>query len=145
MVGHPAPSLFKISVGTSDPHECSFRRVASRIAGVEQDALSAVFDQRSISPVFLHSGRLAEAVIEEGNLRLRSRRLSSEWLRSPRIRRGSEVLQNSKLSGTRLSFLSSTECVVTLVILRPGKLIKPPLNLRVKRPSHLMHPAAKAE
>src|SRR6185437_12212599 len=41
------------------------------IAGVKQDALAAVLDERSESPVFLQRRGLAKGVIQDGDLRLR--------------------------------------------------------------------------
>src|SRR2546421_6360 len=39
-------------------------------AGVEKDALTTIFNERGVSPVLLHGGRLAEGVVENGDLRL---------------------------------------------------------------------------
>jgi hypothetical protein len=39
------------------------------IARIEKNALSAVFDQRSISPIPLHLWRLTEGVIQNGDLK----------------------------------------------------------------------------
>src|SRR5947207_2306130 len=41
------------------------------VAGVEQDALPTVVDDRGVAPVLLHGRRLAEGVIEDDDLRLR--------------------------------------------------------------------------
>src|SRR5215469_7314118 len=38
------------------------------VAGIEQDALSGVFDQRGITPVLLHRRRLAECIVQDSNL-----------------------------------------------------------------------------
>ena len=37
------------------------------VAGVEENPLSVVLDQRRIAPVLLHRGRLAEGVVEDGD------------------------------------------------------------------------------
>src|SRR4051794_24225632 len=41
------------------------------VAGIEEDALAAVFDQRRESPVLLHLRRFAEGVVEDGDLLFR--------------------------------------------------------------------------
>ena len=40
------------------------------VAGVEQDALATVVDERGVPPVLLHGRGLTECVIEDGDLRL---------------------------------------------------------------------------
>src|SRR4029079_10689348 len=40
------------------------------VAGVEEDTLAAVLYESGIPPVLLHGGRLAEGIIEDGDLRL---------------------------------------------------------------------------
>src|SRR6185437_7864907 len=42
------------------------------VASVEQDSFSAVFDQSSIAPVFLHRGCFTQCIIENCDLRIAS-------------------------------------------------------------------------
>ena len=46
------------------------RQKVGVVAGVEQNALAGILDERGIAPVLLHRGKLAEGVIEHGDLRL---------------------------------------------------------------------------
>ena len=55
------------------------------VASVEQDPFSAVFDKRSIAPVFLHRGCFTECIIENSDLRIAgsgARHWSGEYCRS---------------------------------------------------------------
>jgi hypothetical protein len=40
------------------------------VAGVEQDALAAIFHQRGVAPILLHRRALAKGVVKDGDLRL---------------------------------------------------------------------------